>query len=83
MTRPRILVVDDEPGVRFALRDFLSHRGFDVEEAATCGEAESRYRRDVYDAVTLDYAMPDGNALELLPRLKGIDAGVPIVLVTA
>ncbi|NTV73403.1 MAG: sigma-54-dependent Fis family transcriptional regulator [Holophaga sp.] len=83
MSKPKILVVDDEGAVRFALRDYLEFHGFAVDEAATCAEAETRYRKDVYDAVTLDYALPDGNALELLPRLKAIDAGVPIVLVTA
>ncbi len=83
MSKPKILVVDDEGAVRFALRDFLEFRGFTVDEAATCREAETRYRKDVYDAVTLDYALPDGNALELLPRLKAIDASVPIIVVTA
>jgi DNA-binding NtrC family response regulator len=36
----------------------------------------------VYDAVTLDYSLPDGNAIELLPKLKAIDSGVPIILLT-
>ena len=44
---------------------------------------EAKYRRDVYDLVTLDYSLQDGNALDLLPRLKAIDAGVPILLLTA
>ncbi len=83
MSKPKILVVDDERAVRFALREYLEHHGFSVDEAETCAQGEERYRRDVYDAVTLDYALPDGNALELLPRLKAIDAGVPIVLITA
>jgi len=82
MAKPKILVVDDEAAVRFALRDYLEFNGFSVDEAETCAQAEQRYRKDVYDAVTLDYALPDGNALELLPRLKAIDAGVPIVLIT-
>jgi DNA-binding NtrC family response regulator len=83
MSKPRILVVDDEEAVRFALREYLEFKGFSVDEAATCQEGEKRYRQDVYDAVTLDYALPDGNALDLLPRLKAIDAGVPVVVITA
>ncbi len=83
MAKTRLLVVDDDAAVRFALRDFLEQSGYEVEEAASCAEAEAKYRRDVYDLVTLDYALPDGNALDLLPRLKAVDAGVPIVLVTA
>jgi DNA-binding NtrC family response regulator len=83
MAKPRILVVDDEPAIRFAIRDFLELHGYGVEEGASCAEAEAKYRRDVYDLVTLDYSLPDGNALDLLPRLKAVDAGVPIILLTA
>jgi DNA-binding NtrC family response regulator len=83
MAKARILVVDDEPAIRFALRDFLEQQGHRVDEAGSCAEAEAKFRIEVYDAVTLDYHLGDGNALELLPRLKGIDAGVPIILLTA
>jgi len=83
MAKSKILVVDDDEIILFAVRDFLEQHGFQVDEAETCAEAEIRYRADVYDAVTLDYSLPDGNALDLLPRLRSIDPGVPIVLLTA
>jgi len=83
MAKPKILVVDDEAAIRFAIRDFLEQHGYCVTEAGTCAEAEALYRRDVYDLVTLDYALPDGNALDLLPRLKSVDAGVPVIVITA
>jgi len=67
MAKPRILVVDDEAAIRFAIRDFLELNGYDVDEAETCAEAEARYRRDVYDLVTLDYSLQDGNALDCCP----------------
>lgn len=82
MAKAKILVVDDDDIIVFAIRDYLEHRGFIVDEAETCAEAEIRYRAEVYDAVTLDYSLPDGNAIELLPRLKAIDSGVPIILLT-
>jgi DNA-binding NtrC family response regulator len=83
MAKAKILVVDDDEIILFAIKDFLELHGFTVDEAETCAEAEIRYRATVYDAVTLDYALPDGNAMDLLPRLKAIDAGVPIILLTA
>jgi DNA-binding NtrC family response regulator len=83
MAKPRLLVVDDDAAVRFAIRDFLEQGGYEVEEAGDCAEAEAKYRLEVYDLVTLDYSLPDGNALDLLPRLKAVDAGVPIILLTA
>ncbi|GLH75067.1 two-component system response regulator [Geothrix limicola] len=83
MAKAKILVVDDDEIILFAIRDFLELHGFIVDEAETCAEAEIRYRADVYDAVTLDYSLPDGNAIDLLPKLKAIDARVPIILLTA
>jgi len=83
MAKAKILIVDDDEIILFAIRDFLELHGFIVDEAETCAEAEIRYRADVYDAVTLDYSLPDGNALELLPKLKAVDPRVPIVLLTA
>ncbi len=82
MAKAKILVVDDDEIIVFAIRDYLELQGYLVDEAETCAEAEIKYRADVYDAVTLDYALPDGNAIDLLPRLKAIDAGVPIILLT-
>lgn len=82
MAKAKILVVDDDEIIVFAIRDYLELHGYVVDEAETCAEAEIRYRADVYDAVTLDYSLPDGNAIELLPKLKAIDAGVPIILLT-
>ena len=82
MAKAKILVVDDDEIIVFAIRDYLEVHGYLVDEAETCAEAEIRYRADVYDAVTLDYSLPDGNALDLLPKLKAIDAGVPIILLT-
>ena len=82
MAKAKILVVDDDDSILFAIKDFLELHGFIVDEAETCAEAEIRYRTEVYDAVTLDYSLPDGNAIDLLPRLKAIDAGVPIILLT-
>lgn len=83
MAKAKILVVDDDEIILFAIKDFLELHGFIVDEAETCAEAEIRFRGGVYDAVTLDYSLPDGNAMDLLPKLKAIDAGVPIILLTA
>jgi DNA-binding NtrC family response regulator len=77
-----VLVVDDEPGIRFGLRDFLEAKGYQVDEAATCKDAEALFRGRRPDAALLDYSLPDGNALELLPRLRAQDASVPMIVLT-
>jgi DNA-binding NtrC family response regulator len=82
MTPPRILVVDDEAGARFGVQDFLAGRGYVVDEADSCRAAEESFRNTRPDLVLLDYALPDGDALSLLPRLRAVDASVPVVILT-
>jgi DNA-binding NtrC family response regulator len=83
MSRNRILVVDDEPGVRFGIRDFLELQGFEIEEAETCREAQETFRSLRPDIVIADYMLPDGTALDLLPRLREIDSEIPLLILTA
>jgi DNA-binding NtrC family response regulator len=79
---PRILIVDDEPGIRFGVRDFLESEGLEVEEAESVAAAEKAVREAHPDAVVLDHMLPDGTALDLLPRIREIDASVPVVVLT-
>jgi len=83
MSRNKVLVVDDESGVRFGIRDFLEQQGYEIEEAETCEDAQNLFRTSRPDIVIADYMLPDGTALDLLPRLKEIDAGIPLLVLTA
>jgi len=83
MPRNRILIVDDEAGLRFGARDFLELRGYDVDEAESCQGAQQLYRNSRPDVVIADYLLPDGTALDLLPRLKEIDSEIPLLILTA
>ncbi len=83
MSRNRILVVDDEPGVRFGIRDFLELQGYEIEEAESCHDAQHIFRTSRPDIVIADYMLPDGTALDLLPRLKEIDSEIPLLVLTA
>ncbi len=78
----RILVVDDETAVRFGVRDYLRAKGLEVNEADSCAAAEEAVRSNTPDAAVLDYRLPDGDALALLPRLKAVDPDLPIVILT-
>ncbi len=83
MSRNRILIVDDEPGVRFGIRDFLELQGYEVDEAENCRDAHDIFRTSRPDVVIADYMMNDGTALDLLPRLKEINPDTPLLILTA
>src|SRR5262245_24736053 len=83
MSRNKVLVVDDESAVRFGIRDFLEQHGYEIEEAESCQDAQHLFRTSRPDIVIADYMLPDGTALDLLPRLREIDAGIPLLVLTA
>src|SRR5215813_5757804 len=83
MARNKILIVDDESGLRFGVRDYLELQGYEIDEADSCESAQHLFRSSRPDVVVADYLLPDGTALDLLPRLKEIDSGIPLLILTA
>ena len=79
----RILVVDDEPAVREALRRALQLEGYDVELAGDGVEALERLENDGVDAVLLDVMMPRLDGLETCRRLRRDGNALPVLMLTA
>ena len=65
-----IIVVDDEPGMREALNEYLSLRGYRVTEAGDGAELRSILRSDPARLVLLDLGLPGENGVELTRYLK-------------
>jgi len=65
VTRPRVLVIDDEEAIRSALGRALAAEGLVTDLAGTAADGLSRARAEVYDLVILDLLMPgtDGSAI--------------------
>jgi two-component system response regulator AtoC len=82
MQTPTILVVDDEPLIRFALAERLTEEGYRVVEADTAAGALAK-SADGVDLVLLDYKLPDGDGIEVLKRLKERDPDALVILLTA
>jgi two-component system sensor kinase FixL len=78
----RVLVVDDDPDTRSNLCDILELDNFQVETAGTAAEVLNRTDWDGVSAVLLDRRLPDGNAEELLPRLRQLAPDAAILIVT-
>ncbi|MBW3619740.1 MAG: response regulator [Actinobacteria bacterium] len=64
MTR-RILIADDEAGIRLVLATHLRRRGWHVDEAVDGTEALDRLEHEEYDAVVLDHRMPGLTGIEV------------------
>ena len=69
-SRRRILVVDDEPYVRDAIARYLTHSGYQVDEAGTGLEALERMRRMMPDMVLLDLQMPVMNGSAFVEAVR-------------
>ncbi|MGE5726448.1 MAG: response regulator, partial [Acidobacteriota bacterium] len=78
----KVLVVDDEPGVRSLLRSFLEAKAYEVAEAESSRAALELVPRFRPDVALVDYALPDATALDLLRRLKDLQPGIPVVILT-
>lgn len=82
-THKRVLIVDDEMGIRYFFRAVLEKEGFDCYEAS-CGEdALELLRNETFDLMTLDVRMPGIGGLDVLREVRGSGAGTSIVMVTA
>ena len=82
MPRNKVLLVEDDRGIRFGIRNFLVGRDYDVEEAETLTQGEEMFRDNRPDIAIFDYSLPDGNALELLPRINTTDPHIPVIILT-
>jgi len=78
----RILVVDDEPGVREALKQLLEYEGFAVSLAASGHEALDRYAEVRPHLVLLDVKMAGLDGLSTLSRLRETDAQALVVMIS-
>ena len=78
----RILIVDDEHPVRFALSEVLKKNDFATIEAGSGTDAIRIIKEDDVDLVLLDLAMPEMDGIETLQELKRIKPNVPVIIVT-
>jgi DNA-binding NtrC family response regulator len=82
MSKRLITIGEDDRAIRSALSVFLRSLDYDVSEAGTCEEVKESFRKRQPDAAILDYSLPDGTAMDLLPYLKKLYPSVPLILLT-
>src|SRR5262249_51129579 len=77
----KVLIVDDQPALRFAVQEALEAHGLEVIAAESATAALSAL--DDVDVVVSDYMMPDMDGMQLLERVRTAPPALPVILVTA
>lgn len=79
----RIMLLEDEPEMASVLKTALERRNVIVDHVATIADAEAAAEFGQYDAVVLDRRLPDGEGLDLIPKLRALRVEAPILMLTA
>ncbi len=83
MTKPVILVVDDEKLIRVWLEAHLGDAGYRVQLAESAAAARELFQQTPPDATLLDLRLPDGNGMDLLKEFLEIDDQLVVIILTA
>jgi two-component system, OmpR family, response regulator len=78
----RILIVDDDAGIRSLISSFLDKHGFHTDTAAGPAEMREHLKRQRYDLIVLDVMMPGEDGLSALRQLQR-DDGPPVIMLSA
>ena len=80
---PRLLLVDDEPNVRYSITRQLQSDTLQVETAETGRQGLALARQAGPDAVILDVRLTDMSGIEVFDQLRALDPRLPVIIITA
>lgn len=78
----KILVVDDDQGIRNTLKDILEFEGYQVEEAADGMECLVKVKQGSYDVIIMDIKMPKLDGMEAIERIQILNPDIPVVMIS-
>ena len=78
----KILVIDDEPGIRELLDTLLRRKGYDVVLAESGQKGLELFRRERPDVIVLDLKMPGMDGLTVLQQVRSLDPRQPVIILT-
>ena len=78
----KILVIDDEPGVRDLLETLLTRKGYDVVLADSGQKGLEIFRRARADVIVLDLKIPEMDGLTVLQHIRDLNPTQPVVILT-
>ena len=80
--KPRILLIEDEPGTRFGFVKYLSKSGFDISESEDLSQADRAFSSQQFDAVIIDVNLPDGSGLDFIDKVRENSPYIPLIIIT-
>lgn len=83
MTTPRVLLVEDEPGLQLTLSDRLAAEGYAVDIASDGPGALAQVQTRMYDTILLDVMLPGVDGFEVARSLRARGIATPILMLTA
>jgi DNA-binding NtrC family response regulator len=78
----KVLVIDDEQGIRSLLDTLLSRKGYDVVLAESGQKGLECFRRERPDVIVLDLKMPEMDGLTVLQQIRSLDPRTPVIILT-
>jgi len=79
----RVLLIDDDTGIRESMRMPLEYEGYEYSSAGSAEEGLAAIQRESPDIVFLDIKMPGMDGLEALTKIKTMDEALPVVMISA
>lgn len=83
MEKKKVLIVDDQNGIRVLLMEVFSNEGYDTFQASNGRLALDIVRKESPDLVLLDMKIPGMDGLDILKHIKQIDAEIKVIMMTA
>src|SRR5438132_11611180 len=80
---PRVLLIDDDPGLAEVIELLLSREGYDALHAATVKDGLERVASAAPDVVITDLQLPDGTGLDVIQRLRAGHPELTLILTTS
>ncbi|KHD86714.1 chemotaxis protein CheY [Heyndrickxia ginsengihumi] len=83
MSKEKLLIVDDQFGIRILLTEVLQKEGYETFQAANGVQALELVKKYTFDLVLLDMKIPGMDGIEILKRMKKIHSDIRVIIMTA
>jgi DNA-binding NtrC family response regulator len=83
MTRGRLLVIDDDPGLSEVIELLLAREGYAADRAGSVKSGLKRVHESEYDLVVTDLRLPDGTGLDVIADVRRTRPELPVIMITS